>query len=258
MSRKKIIRQLGTFTVSLGFDPRRVWLTLRNLPIFLWQLIIFLFQNKKEFQLRLLPILSDKGMAGGVAKGHYFHQDLWFARLIYEASPIRHIDVGSRVDGFISHLLVFRSVEIIDIRKLDSNVKGLSFLQGDMMSLNHEIEPADSVSCLHTLEHFGLGRYGDPLNLDGWEIGLKSISLLVKPGGYLYLSVPISSKQVIEMNAQRIFFTETIPNFLKHEGFKLKLYSLIDDNGDFHENVNIHPYQGDFGCGCYVFQREAL
>ena len=31
----------------------------------------------------------------------------------------------------------------------------------------------DSLSCLHTLEHFGLGRYNDPINVKGFEIGLK-------------------------------------------------------------------------------------
>lgn len=258
MNRKMIVRCIGTFTLALGFDPRRLWLTVRNLPNFIWQLILCLFEKKKGFEFRLLPILSDKGMAGGVAKGHYFHQDLWAARLIYQASPARHIDVGSRIDGFISHLLVFRSVEVVDIRYLDSDVQGLSFLQADMMSSSHGIEPADSVSCLHALEHFGLGRYGDTLNLEGWELGLTSICSLVKPGGRFYLSVPIGSRQIIEMNAQRIFLSDTLPLMLKKAGFKLQYYSVVDDNGDFLENIELQSYTGNFGCGCYVFQRDSL
>ena len=255
---KKMIRRFGTFTLALGFDPRRFWLTLKNLPIFIWQLIICLFENKKSFEFRLLPILSDKGMAGGVAKGHYFHPDLWAARLIYRASPVRHIDVGSRIDGFISHLLVFRSVEVVDIRYLETGVQGLNFIQADMMSSSHGIKPADSVSCLHTLEHFGLGRYGDDLNLKGWELGLESLCSLVKPGGYLYLSVPIGSRQIIEMNAQRIFFSETIPNMLKQVGFQLQSYSVVEDNGEFSENIELQSYTGNFGCGCYVFKRDSV
>ncbi len=253
-----MVRYIGTLTLALGFDPRRLWLTSRNLPRFIFQLILCVFENKKDFEFRLLPVLSDKGLAGGVAKGHYFHQDLWAARMIYRAAPARHIDVASRIDGFISHLLVFRSVEVVDIRPLDSDVKGLSYLQADMMSSSHQIEPADSVSCLHALEHFGLGRYGDTLNLDGWELGLTSICSLVKPGGRLYLSVPIGSRQVIEMNAHRIFLAETLPLMLKKTGFKLQHYSVVDDNGHFAENIELQSYTGNFGCGCYVFQREAL
>jgi hypothetical protein len=30
----------------------------------------------------------------------------------------------------------------------------------------------DSLSCLHALEHFGLGRYGDPIDPRGHEKGI--------------------------------------------------------------------------------------
>ena len=41
-----------------------------------------------------------------------------------------------------------------------------------MSPLRHElIECCDSLSCLHTVEHIGLGRYGDPVNCDGHLVG---------------------------------------------------------------------------------------
>jgi len=254
---REVQRRLGTILLAMGIDPRRIWLTLKNVPKFLRAVFHIIKQERGEFELRLLPILSDIGLAGGVAKGHYFHQDLWAARLIYEKTPKRHLDVGSRVDGFVSHLLVFRDVEVIDIRPIDTDVSGLKFLEGDMMRSRNDLRPADSVSSLHAIEHFGLGRYGDPLNLNGWKQGLISISELVLPNGRLYLSVPISRRQVVELNAQRLFCSLTIPEFLDELGFELVSYSVIDDDGDFHEDLELSPYQGEFGCGCYEFLRNA-
>ena len=74
----------------------------------------------------LFPILLDRYDNAGVAAGHYFHQDLWAAKRIFDRAPSRHIDIGSRVDGFVAHLLVFMPATIIDIRQLDSNIEGLA------------------------------------------------------------------------------------------------------------------------------------
>ena len=123
------------------------------------------------------------------------------------------------------------------------------------MSSGIDLMPADSVSSLHAVEHFGLGRYGDPLNFNGWQQGLISMSELVLPNGRLYLSVPISKRQMMELNAQRLFSSLTIPAFLGELGFELVSYSVIDDRGDFHEDLELLPYDGDYGCGCYEFLR---
>ena len=47
-------------------------------------------------------ILNDYDANAGRAKGHYFHQDLLVAKFINESNPRRHVDIGSRVDGFIA------------------------------------------------------------------------------------------------------------------------------------------------------------
>lgn len=83
----------------------------------------------------LYPILTDFTDEAGVAGGHYFHQDLWAARRIFQRHPKAHIDVGSRVDGFIAHLLVFMPVTVVDIRPLTSLVSGLTFVRDDATKL---------------------------------------------------------------------------------------------------------------------------
>jgi hypothetical protein len=118
------------------------------------------------------------------------------------------------------------------------------------------IECADSVSSLHALEHFGLGRYGDPLDLGGWEKGLASLSRLLRKDGYLYLSVPVGLP-CIEFNAQRIFAPSEIVEAARVLGLSLEEFSYVDDDGNFHANGSLSAAEKfDFGCGCYVFRKS--
>lgn len=252
------VRRIGTSLVALGLDPRRLLASLRFLPRYLLDLASFRRQlgpDRGSFPIRLFPILSDRYMPGGTAKGHYFHQDLWAARHVFEARPQDHLDVGSRVDGFIAHLLCFRSVQVLDVRDMPSKVRGLSFRQADMMAAPPPGLQADSVSCLHALEHFGLGRYGDPVDAQGWHKGLRNLAGLVKEGGRLYLSVPVGT-QAVEFNAQRIFDPATLPAAAAALGLRLVEFSFVDDAGDFHERQDPAAAHCTYGCGCYLFEKR--
>ena len=123
-------------------------------------------------------------------RGHYFHQDLLVARGIYEADPRRHIDIGSRTDGFVAHVAVFRGIEILDIRQLSSEVENVRFRRADLMELPADlVQCTDSLSSLHALEHFGLGRYGDPVDIEGHVKALGNMHHMLERKGTLYLSV---------------------------------------------------------------------
>jgi hypothetical protein len=255
---KLMKRRIGTSIISLGFNPRRLIASVRFLPTFFRQICTLYSQLPSviaDFPISFVPTLSDRYMPGGAAKGHYFHQDLWAARRIYKDQPNLHIDVGSRIDGFVAHLLTFRSVKVLDVRPVTSMVEGLSFEQMDLMApLSIKLE-ADSVSCLHALEHFGLGRYGDPIDLDGWKKGIVNLASLMCSGGRLYLSVPIG-EQCIEFNVQRIFSPTTIIDFAQTQRLKLVEFSYIDDAGDFHERKTPSEAVTEFGCGCYLFVKD--
>jgi hypothetical protein len=264
---KKPGRKLGISLVSFGFDPRRTLASLRFLPGYIHDLATWFIKTnasqRKQFPLRLLPTLSDKYTSSGIASGHYFHQDLWAARLIYENAPESHIDVGSRIDGFVAHLLCFREVTVIDIRALSSKVAGLRFLQADMMADKPLlIAPSPSVSCFHALEHFGLGRYGDPLNPDGWRIGMRRLAELVASHGRLYLSVPIGQPSV-EFNSQRIYHPDYILEEAGLNGLTLLSFSYVDDAGQFYsekapisQELILRILNFTCGCGLFMFSKK--
>ena len=259
---KPAVRRFGTFLLNIGLDPRRLLASFRFLPSYLVGAVRLYSSSQRmdkvKFALRWLPALSDRHMVSGVASGHYFHQDLWAARRIYVAQPKRHIDVGSRIDGFVAHLLVFREVEVIDVRELGSNISGLHFRQVDLMQPQSiDAASTDSLSCLHALEHFGLGRYGDPIDHDGWYTGLQNLARMLCIGGRLYLSVPVGP-QVIEFNAQRIFAPATLVKTAEELGLQLMEFSYVDDTGNFHEQCSLEEAAHcQYGCGCYLFRRLA-
>ncbi|MDB5798483.1 MAG: hypothetical protein JWP36_2385 [Paucimonas sp.] len=115
------------------------------------------------------------------------------------------MDVGSRIDGFVAHVASFREIEVFDIRPLSPSIPGVVFKQADFMSSSSVPQAyCDSLSCLHALEHFGLGRYGDPINPQGYVLGLQNFARILKKGGTLYLSVPVGRERV-EFNAHRVF-----------------------------------------------------
>lgn len=72
-------------------------------------------------------IWEDKYLKSGVMEGHYFHQDLYIAQKIFKNNPQKHIDIGSRIDGFVAHVATFRKIEIVDIRYQTSSVKNINF-----------------------------------------------------------------------------------------------------------------------------------
>jgi hypothetical protein len=162
-----------------------------------------------DWPLQVYPILIDR-LQQSADLGEYFYQDLFVAKRVIQENPNRHIDVGSRIDCFIAHLACNRPVEVFDIRPLKANIENIRFTQSDITQESKEqTEIADCVSCLHTLEHIGLGRYGDQIDPDGWRKGLASLYNLVKTGGHLWLSVPIG-RQRVEFNAHRVFAPKTI------------------------------------------------
>lgn len=176
--------------------------------------------------------------AGSV--NNYFWQDLWAAKLIHKNRPAMHYDIGSRVDGFIGHLLSFgQEVTLIDVRPLDNHIEGVHFIHSDATNLDAiEDESIESISALCSLEHFGLGRYGDTVDPEACFKAFQSICRKVKQGGQVYISVPVGQDN-LEFNGCRIFYAQTIINEFK--GMKLEEYS-ITHHGKIEYNADIHSW----------------
>jgi SAM-dependent methyltransferase len=204
------------------------------------------------------PCLEDRYSESGTASGHYFHQDLLVAQKIFSDNPDIHVDIGSRVDGFIAHVASFREIEVFDIREFPSSITNVKPLKIDLIEeISEELTGyCDSLSCLHALEHFGLGRYGDPVDFDGFLKGLENLNKVLRTGGKFYLSVPIGPQR-IEFNAHRVFSVEYLL-FLVSNNYQIDSFAYVDDNGDLFKNVDLRDEEinRNFGCeyGCGIFE----
>lgn len=251
------LRFLG-INLKTGFD------NLRGLRFFSRDLRTFKQQlgDDKDFPMGAwFPVLNERYAESGTMAGHYFHQDLLVAKRIFHNKPAKHVDIGSRIDGFVAHVASFRDIEVFDIRAVQSKISNIKFVQADFMRLQPELVGyTDSISCLHAIEHFGLGRYGDPIDAYGHVKGLNSIYEVLKKGGKFYFSTPIGAQRV-EFNAHRVF---SVAYLMKQfEGkYRIDSFSFVDDRGDLHENAELHTdvIHNNFGCsyGCGIFELTKL
>ena len=75
--------------------------------------------------MKFMPCLHDRYEEGGATKSEYFWQDLLVARAIHAAKPVKHVDIGSRVDGFVAHVASFREIEVFDVQPISTVVPGV-------------------------------------------------------------------------------------------------------------------------------------
>ncbi len=202
-------------------------------------------------------ILNERFDESGIMSGHYFHQDLYVARRIFLKNPVKHVDIGSRTDGFVAHVAAFREIEIFDIREQTKKVKNIIFKKADLTKLPEELKNyCDSISSLHALEHFGLGRYNDTVDYFGYKKAIDNITYILKPGGKFYFSTPIG-RQRIEFNAHRVFSVQYLIDLLSDK-YTIDAFSYVDDKGDIHEEAALNKEQvaNNFGCtyGCGIFE----
>lgn len=192
--------------------------------------------------------------------GHYFIQDLCVAQKIYENKPESHYDIGSRIDGFVAHVASFMPITLLDIRPMGNIAKNINFIQADLMAADFSLnEKISSISCLHVIEHFGLGRYGDKVDINGHIKGFENIIKLVEKKGIIYISFPIAEIDRVEFNAHRVFNQKSIfdwSNLVKE--LLLLQFDYIDDKGSLYVNHDIDEMIKDikYGVGIYTFQKR--
>jgi SAM-dependent methyltransferase len=181
---------------------------------------------------------------------HYFHQGAWLARRLREGGCAAHVDVGSSV-MMASVLSAQVPMVFVDYRPLRAQLPGLVSVAGSILCLPFGDGALASVSSLHVIEHIGLGRYGDPLDVDGSAKAARELVRVLAPGGRLYISVPTGRERVC-FNAHRVFS----PAALKAMFAPLEClaFALVDDAGRFHPQGDEAFAAGlEYGCGMYVF-----
>lgn len=190
---------------------------------------------------------------------HYVFHTAWAARVIADLRPKEHIDIASSL-YFVGAVSAFVPTRFIDFRPAELGLSGLNSEAGTLMRLPFSDNSIESISCMHVVEHVGLGRYGDPLDYDGDIKASRELSRVVAPGGTLLFVVPIGGQARIQFNAHRIYTYEQVLNLFPD--FELTEFALIPDDGA-EEGLIRHATasqaaQQKYGCGCFRLRKRTV
>ena len=131
--------------------------------------------------------------------------------------------------GFYPAMAAFSgasAVDIYDIRPVQVNYPEFNAYQIDL-SMTPSIRKYDLIMCISTLEHCGLGRYGDDLNPYGDRRLLAALIRSLKPDGKLIISLPIG-QGILCNNLHRVYSQYRLSK-LTH-GSKLIWHTPITDD----------------------------
>ncbi len=200
------------------------------------------------------PCLEDRNKTTSFDK-HYTYHTAWAARKLKELSPSDHVDISS-LTYFSTLVSAFIPVKFYDYRPENIELSNFSCQHCDIVALPFDDGSLSSVSCMHVVEHIGLGRYGDPLDVNGDLKAIAELKRVVSSRGNLLFVVPIGGAAKIMFNAHRIYTYNQIVTYF--DNFELKEFSLIPDKSREGIILNATLAQSnsqDYGCGCFLMRK---
>lgn len=183
---------------------------------------------------------------------HYIYLNGWAARRIITFAPEAHVDVGSQL-SFTTVLGAALSVQIVEFRPVPLALSGLTFTQGSILELPFQDDSVRSLSCLHVIEHIGLGRYGDPIDPFGTRKAAAELVRVLAPGGQLLVGLPVGRPRVC-FNAHRVHSEQEVLDMFS--GLRLIEFSGVDDARRFTIDRNRGELDScEYGCGFFRFTK---
>ncbi len=206
------------------------------------------------WQVQMRPCLGD-ATATTAFDAHYVYHTAWAARRLFQHGVPLHTDIGSD-HRFVTLASAFQPMQFLDYRPAQLTLSNLQCGAANLLALDMPDHSQPSLSCMHVVEHIGLGRYGDPINFHGADIAMRELQRVLAPGGLLYFVVPVGQPTIV-FHAHRIFRASDIAAAFGE--LELLEFSLINDDGSFTENVAMTAADPQrYACGCFLFRRPAV
>lgn len=201
------------------------------------------------------PCMNDRTKGTGFDP-HYLYHVAWAARVLARTRPEKHIDISSSLN-FCTTVSAFVPIEFYDYRPAQLKLDGLSSSHADLMALPFEDGSVNSLSCMHVVEHIGLGRYGDAYDPNGDIKAIDELKRVLAPGGDLLFVSPLGAPRVM-FNAHRIYSYDQVMELFSD--LRLMEFSLItDDQTGEGAILNASKELSDrqrYGCGCFWFKKK--
>lgn len=183
----------------------------------------------------------------------------WAARQLAKRKPSKHIDLGSYVYFVSIASAIVERFEFYDIRPANLPLPGLVCGKADLTSLPFEDDSVESISCLHTMEHVGLGRYGDQVNAIGDLHAANQLKRVLKPGGTLLMVLPMNQNPAVVFNAHRLYSYPMVESMFAP--LRVEEFAVIKHVGGHRYIDPATPddiIRGQFNVddtGCFVFRK---
>lgn len=216
--------------------------------------------TRKQFEIKPennRPIITDRYDEMGMIDDSFW-ESTWVASRIRENNPKMHFDIGSRLNGFLSIIISMGiPLVVIDVRTFPVEIEGMTTIVDDATTLSQfDDDSIESISAVSSLEHFGLGRYGDPIDPEACFKCFKNLQKKMKIGGKLYMTVPVGEEKVC-FNAHRVFNPLTIVN--EFNEMTLLEFSFISE-GKINRNIDVNAFANEkhdkYCNGLFVFEKR--
>lgn len=220
-----------------------------------------LFQSKdvsRAFEFvfnKHLLILNEKTTSTNYDR-HYILHLAWASRILASNKPSLHVDISSSLH-FSTMMSTHFPMEFYDYRPANIDLPDYKSGHIDLTEMSFADNSILSLSCMHVVEHVGLGRYGDPIDFDGDLKAMKELQRVLKPGGFLLFVTPVGKSKII-FNRHRIYAYQQI--MAAFNELRLVEFTLIPENGeqgDLLKDPDMTLVESqDYGCGCWLFTKD--
>jgi hypothetical protein len=181
-------------------------------------------------------------MASRRESSHYPETDQWLYEALDKYSISKHntLIIGSE-EPYYEGIAIHKGakVTLVEYQRITSNHPDISCLTVDEFNtINNSYDSAISIS---SVEHSGLGRYGDELDPDG---DIKSMALLrerLNHNGLCFLAVPIGKDQIL-WNAHRVYGNIRFKKLI--DGFEILQSFGLDYDNDFQTDEHLRRING--------------
>lgn len=221
--------------------------------IYLEQYANFIKNNSRFRHVGMFPILNEKGLVP--FDNHYFYHPAWAFRVICnEIKPERHVDISS-VMSFAADLSSVVPVDYYEYNLPAIELDNFRTGRVDIVSLPFSDGSIPSLSCMHVVEHIGLGRYGDTPDIDGDLKAVSELKRVLAKNGHLLFVVPLSDDPRVEFNAHRVYSYEMVLEMFN--GLSLIEFAIIPENGHLIRFAGNGLCKGQsYACGCFHFVKN--
>ena len=199
------------------------------------------------------PFLKDN-TADTAFDPHYVLHTSWAARVLATTKPEAHISFGDSL-YFVGIASAFVPMTFCDIRESRLPFRDIRENRADLTSLPASwTATLKSVSCMHVMEHIGLGRYGDTLDATGDSKAAAELARVLAPGGQLLMVLPLEDPPRVCFNAHRLYSYRQVMDLFPN--LSLQEFTLITNEGQVFENADPRLLKSHkYACGCFRFTK---